>query len=125
MSIAGWVLTGMFTLFMAFDTIIKLVQLKAVADTLAGLGYPPDLGFGIGVMEALLLILYLVPRTSVLGAVLVTALMGGTMASHLRLSHPWLGYTLFGVYLALFAWGGLWLRDPRLRAIFPVRRRAV
>ncbi len=118
----GWTLTAVFVLFMAFDIAIKLIRLPIVEQTLAGLGYPPGLGFAIGVMEAILLILYLVPRTSLLGAVLCTGLFGGTVASHVRADSPWLSHVLFGVYLALFAWGGLWLRDARLRALFPIRR---
>ena len=66
--------------------------------------------------------LYLVPRTAVLGTVLTTALLGGAMATQLRVGAPLFSHALFGVYLGLFAWGGLWLRDPALRALFPLRR---
>jgi len=119
---SGWLVTGLFVLFMAFDIGIKLIRLPVVEETLAQLGYPPGLGFGIGVMELILLALYLYPRTAVLGAALMTGLMGGAIASHLRLQDPLFSHTLFGVYLGLLAWGGLWLRDPRLRALFPIRR---
>lgn len=118
----GWALTALFALFMAFDVVIKLIRLPVVEDTLAGIGYPPGLGFGIGVLEAVLLALYLAPPTAILGAILLTGLFGGTMASHLRAGSPMVSHVLFGLYLALFAWGGLWLRDPRLRALFPIRR---
>jgi hypothetical protein len=121
---AGWILTGLFAAFMIFDTVIKLIRLPVVAESLVQLGYPPSVGFGIGVLEAVLLGLYLIPRTSVLGAVLMTGVMGGAVASHLRLGHPWPSHILFGVYLGLFAWGGLWLRQPALRAVFPLGRRA-
>jgi hypothetical protein len=73
-------------------------------------------------MEAAILALYLVPRTAVLGAVLVTALMGGTCAVHYLNGNPLFSHMLFGPYLAVFAWGGLWLRDPELRRLFPIRR---
>jgi hypothetical protein len=118
----GWALTVLFTLFMIFDAGIKLLQLDVVAKALAELGYRSDLGFIIGVIEAILLILYLHPRTSVLGAVLFTGLFGGAIAAHLRIGSPLFTHDLFGVYLGLFAWGGLWLRDEKLRAIFPLRQ---
>lgn len=117
----GWALTTLFTLFMIFDIVIKLIRMAIVEEALAQLGYPAGTGFSIGVLEAVLLALYLVPRTSVLGAVLFTGLFGGAIASHLRVESPLFSHVLFGVYLGLFAWGGLWLRDARLRALFPLR----
>lgn len=121
MAWAGWTLTGLFALFMTFDIAIKLVDLQVVRDTLAALGYPPGLGRTIGVIELVCLALYLNPRTAVLGAVLFMAVMGGAITSHLRLGNPLFSHTLFGVYLGFFMWGGLWLRDARLRSLFPVR----
>jgi hypothetical protein len=121
-TIAGWSLTGLFTAFMLFDVSIKLAQLPMVEQTGAELGLPAGSGLRIGVMEAVLLALYLFPRTAVLGAVLFTGLFGGTMAVHLVAGNPLFSHLLFGLYLALFAWGGLWLRDARLREIFPLRR---
>lgn len=118
----GWALTGLFTLFMTFDIAIKLIDLQVVRDTLAALGYPPHLGRLIGVIELVCLALYLNGRTAALGAVLFTAVMGGAIATHLRLDNPLFSHTLFGVYLGLFMWGGLWLRDARLRSLFPVSR---
>lgn len=118
----GRVLTGLFTAFMIFDVGAKLVRHPVVEQTGAQLGLPPGSGFGIGMMEGILLALYLLPRTAVLGAVLFTALFGGTFAIHWLNGNPLVSHTLFGVYLALFAWGGLWLREPRLREIFPLRR---
>ncbi len=118
---AGWALTTVFALFMAFDTAIKLIKLPIVEETLAQIGYPPGIGFGIGVLELILLALYLLPRTAILGAVLYTGLLGGAMASHLRAGSPVFTHLLFGLYLGLFLWGGLWLRDARLRALFPLR----
>ncbi|HTZ77879.1 MAG TPA: DoxX family protein [Stellaceae bacterium] len=125
-SLALWIgrgLSGIFALFMALDTAIKLLQLKVVEQSMAALGYPPGMGLPIGGIEAILLVLYLVRRTSVLGAVLFMAIFGGAIASHLRAGDPLLTHVLFGVYLGCFAWGGLWLRDPALRAVFPLRRR--
>jgi len=121
-TIAGWTLTGLFAAFMTFDVAIKLVGHPEVAKAAVQLGLPPGSGFGIGVMEAAILALYLFPPTAVLGAVLVTALMGGTCAVHYLNGNPLFSHMLFGPYLALFAWGGLWLRDARVRALLPIRR---
>jgi hypothetical protein len=118
---AGWALTTVFSLFMLFDVAIKLVRLPIVEETLAGLGFPPGLGFEIGILEGVLLVLYLVPRTSLLGAVLFTGLFGGAMTAHLRAGSPLASHVLFGLYLGLLAWGGLWLRDAKLRSLFPMR----
>jgi hypothetical protein len=119
---AGGSMTALFVLFMVFDTSIKLMGLQIVDDTLSQLGYPAGLGFAIGVLELVLLVLYLIPRTAILGVVLFTGLFGGTMATHLRAGSPVFSHVLFGLYLGALAWGGLWLRDARLRALFPVRR---
>jgi len=115
-------LSALFVLFMVGDTAIKLLQLGVVSDALKELGYAPELGLPIGILQAVLLILYLVTRTSVLGAVLFTGLFGGAFAAHLRTNSPFFTHDMFGVYLGVLAWGGLWLRDPRLRALFPLRR---
>jgi len=122
LTIAGWTLTGLFTAFMIFDTTIKLIGHPEVAKAEGQLGLPAGSGFGIGVMEAALLALYLFPRTAVLGVVLMTALMGGTCAIHYLNGNPLFSHMLFGPYLAVFAWGGLWLRDANLRRLFPIRR---
>jgi hypothetical protein len=122
MTIGGWALSGLFIAFMIFDVGIKLVGHPEVAKSAAQLGLPLGSGFSIGVMEAAILALYVIPRTAVLGAVLVAALMGGTCAVHLLNGNPVFSHMLFGPYLAVFAWGGLWLRDPQLRSLFPLRR---
>jgi hypothetical protein len=118
----GWVLSGIFILFMIFDVTIKLIRLPVVAETMSQLGWPPGMGFVIGVIEAIILVLYVIPRTSLLGVVLMTAVLGGAVATHLRIGSPLFSHVLFGVYLGLFAWGGLWLRDARLQRLLPLRR---
>jgi len=118
----GWALTGLFVLFMLLDVAIKWLDLAVVDEAMLQLGYPRGVGFWIGVLETILLVLYVVPRTSALGAVLFTGVFGGAIASHLRVGDPLLSHDLFGVYLGAVMWGGLWLRDPALRAVFPVRR---
>jgi hypothetical protein len=119
---AGRVLWVVFVLFMIMDVTMKLLRLPIVEATGQSLGLPKGSGFPIGIMELAILALYIWPRTAVLGAILVAALMGGTAATHLIAGSPWGSSVLFGVYLALIAWGGLWLRDPALRALLPVRR---
>ena len=122
MTIAGWTLSALFIAFMIFDVTIKLIGHPEVAKSVAQLGLPTGSGLPIGVMEAIILVLYAVPRTAVLGAILTAALMGGTAAVHLINGNPLFSHLLFGPYLAIFAWGGLWLRDPRVRALVPIRR---
>jgi hypothetical protein len=118
----GWTLTGLFVAFMLMDVGIKLMRLPIVDETMVALGFQPGVGFWIGVLETILLILYVVPRTSVLGAILFMGVFGGAIAAHLRNGDPLFSHDLFGVYLGAIMWGGLWLRDPALRALFPVRR---
>ena len=117
----GRVLTGLFAAFMLMDLTMKLLDLKVVADTMAQMGWPIDKARLLGVLQLTCLVLYLYPRTAVLGAVLLTGYLGGAIATHLRIDSPLFSHILFGVYLALFAWGGLWLRDARLRSLFPWR----
>jgi hypothetical protein len=121
MTIAGWTLSGLFIAFMVPDVAIKLIRLPIVGETMTQLGYPPAQGFTVGVVEAICLLLYIYPRTAVLGAILFMGVMGGAIASHMRIGDPLVSHTLFGVWLGLVMWGGLWLRDAKLRAVFPVR----
>lgn len=118
----GRAMTGFVGLFLIFDGTIKVLDLAIVRETMVQLGYPPSLDRGLGAMILALTALYLFPRTAVLGAVLLTGLFGGAMATHLRVGSPIASHLLFGVYLGLMAWGGLYLRDARLRALFPLRR---
>lgn len=117
----GRVLSGLLILFMLFDSVIKLVKIQPVTDALTQLGYSDRLARPIGVIELVILALYVFPRTAVLGAVLLMGVLGGAIASHLRVGDPLASHVLFGAYLGLLAWGGLYLRDPALRAVFPVR----
>ena len=121
----GRVLTGLFVVFMlGASTVPKFFLPAVVAASMAPNGWAGDKTLLLGVIELTCLGLYLIPRTAVLGAVLMTAYLGGAVATNLRVDNPLLGFTLFGVYLGLFLWGGLWLRDPALRAVFPFRRHA-
>jgi len=107
---AGIAMTALFVLFMVFDTSIKLVGLRIVDDTLGQLGYPAGLGFPIGVLELVLLVLYLIPRTAFLGAILTTAYLGGAVWTHLRVGEPW----FFPIIVAVLMWLGLALRRPAI-----------
>ena len=118
----GRVLTALFALFMLGASIApKLLGMPVAAETIEALGWSADYVLMIGLLELAFVLLYLFPRTSVLGAVLMTALLGGAMATHIRAGSPLFSHTLFSIYLALFMWGGLWLRSPALRAVFPLR----
>lgn len=118
----GRVLSGLFVLFMLTASIgPKLLGARVARDSLAELGWSPSHVLLIGLIELACVLLYLFPKTSVLGAVLMTALLGGAMATQLRVENPLLSHILFGVYLGLFMWGGLWLRDANLRGLFPLR----
>jgi hypothetical protein len=121
-ALVGRVLSALAVLFLGFDTAIKLVQLPVVGETLAELGYPSELGLTIGIVELVCLVLYAVPRTALLGAILLTAVFGGGIASHIRIASPLFTHILFGVYLGLFVWGGLYLRSARLRQLIPLQR---
>ena len=119
----GRVLTGLFALFMLGASIApKLLGMPVAEETMAQLGWPPGYAFAIGLIELGCLVLYLVPRTRVFGAVLMMGLLGGAIATQVRAGSPLFSHVLFGVYLGLCMWGGLWLRDARLRALFPVFR---
>jgi DoxX-like family len=120
----GRVLSGLVILFLAVDGAMKLVPIAPVTEAMIQLGYPAsaDLARGLGVLTLVCTALYAFPRTSVLGAILLTGYMGGAMATHLRIGSPLFSHLLFGFYLGLMAWGGLYLRDERLRALIPLRR---
>jgi hypothetical protein len=120
----GRVLSGLIVLFMIFDGVIKLPPLDVVTQTMVPLGWPadPNVARMLGVIGLISTALYALPRTSVLGAILLTAYMGGAIATKLRIDSPLFSHTLFGVYLGVILWAGLFLRDPRLRALIPFSR---
>ncbi|MCI0600159.1 MAG: DoxX family protein [Beijerinckiaceae bacterium] len=122
MRYAGWIMRGLVVAFLVFDSVIKLLKIDPVIESFAQLGYPISLAQGIGFIELTIAVLYAVPRTSVLGAILLTGLLGGAVASHLRLGSPIFTHVLFGTYAGLLAWGGLFFNDARLRALIPLRR---
>lgn len=115
------VLTVLVTLFLAFDTIVKVLVLAPGVEATTALGYPAESVFWIGLIELACLALYLVPRTSVLGALLLTGYLGGAIATHVRVGNPLLSHTLFPIYVSFLVWGSLYLREPRLRELLPFR----
>jgi DoxX-like family len=119
----GWGLSSLVILFMVFDGGIKLVPLDVAVEATAQLGYPDSatLVRGLGILLLVCTALYAIPRTSLLGAILLTGYLGGTVATHLRVGSPIFSHMLFGVYLGIMLWGGLYLRDARVRSLLPFR----
>ncbi|HEY3592954.1 MAG TPA: DoxX family protein [Polyangiaceae bacterium] len=117
----GRALTGLATAFLLFDIVVKLIEHPMAVAANAELGYRQSSIFAIGVVELACLIAYLVPRSAVLGAVLWTGYLGGAIATHVRVGNPLFSHVLFPVYIAALIWGGLYLREPRLRALLPFR----
>jgi DoxX-like family len=120
----GRVLSGLVIVFMLFDGAIKLVPWPVVTETMDRIGYGSSetLARTLGIITMACTLLYAIPPTSIVGAILLTGYLGGAMASHLRIGSPLLSHTLFGLYLGLMVWGGLWLRDRNLRTLIPFRR---
>jgi hypothetical protein len=114
---AGRIVTAIPVLFILFDSVIKLIVIPPVTESFIRLGYSPDVAVGIGLLELACLIVYLIPRTSVVGAVLLTGFLGGAIATHVRVGDPLFSHVLFPTYIAALLWGGLQLRHPRLRAL--------
>jgi hypothetical protein len=118
----GWALSTVTVLFMLFDAGGKLLLESHVVEATTKIGYPVAAIQPIGVIALVCAILYAVPRTAILGAVLLTGFYGGAVASKVRIEDPLFSSILFGVYFGLLAWGGLYLRDERLRTLLPWRR---
>lgn len=115
----GRVLSGLAILFLTFDTAVKLLLLAPAVDATTQLGYPAGSVLAIGIIQLLCLAVYAFPRTARIGAVLLTGYLGGAIATHLRVGSPLLSHTLFPIYVAAMVWGGLYLRDRRVRALLP------
>ncbi|WP_028548581.1 DoxX family protein [Paenibacillus sp. UNC451MF] len=113
--IMGWLVI----LFMLFDGVFKLIKPAPVVEGTVSLGYAEHHIIVIGVLGLIPTILYAIPRTSVLGALLLTAYFGGVVATHIRMDAPLFTHTLFPIYLAVLTWGGLWLRDENVRKLIP------
>jgi DoxX-like protein len=119
----GRVCSGLAVLFLVFDTVLKVLRLGPAIEGTTALGFPADSVQWIGIVELACVVIHVVPRTSVFGGLLLTGYLGGAVAAHVRNSNPLLTHTLFPVYVALLLWGGLYLREKRLRDLVPLRRR--
>ena len=119
--IAGRIMTGIIALLLTLDVSAKLVRAQAVVDGSAKLGFTPDQMFVVGVIGAVCLVLYLIPRTAPIGALLWTGYFGGAIVTHFRLGNPLLTHVLSPIYVSALIWGGLYLRDLRVRAVLGKR----
>ena len=119
---AGWICTILPGAFLILDSVLKFVQPVEVVEQTVLLGYEPDVLIPLGITLLISTILYLIPQTAVLGAILLTGYLGGAVATHVRIDHPLFTHTLFPVYLGILIWLGLYLRDPRLRDLVPLRQ---
>jgi hypothetical protein len=119
---AGRIITGIIAALLALDAGFKLVAARSAAAASAQLGFTAEQVFVIGVIGAICLVLYLIPRVAPLGAVLWTGYLGGAIVTHFRVGNPLLTHTLFPIFVAALIWGGLYLRDPRVRAVLRKRQ---
>ena len=118
---AGRIISVLPVLFLLFDSVIHFMKIAPVVEAFAQLGYSVNLARPLGIIELACVVLYVIPRTSVLGAVLLTGYLGGAVATNLRVGAPLFSNVLFPVYVGVLLWAGLYLRDNRLRTVFPVR----
>ena len=118
---AGRTISAVIVLLLVLDGVMKFFKPKPVVDAFAHLGIPIELDFAIGTLLLLCTLLYAVPATSILGAILLTGYLGGAVMSHLRAGDPLFTHVLFPTYLGSLIWLGLYLRDTRLRVLIPLR----
>lgn len=115
------ILTGLVVLFLLFDGVTKAMKVPVVLKACAQLGLPENLVAEIGITLLVCTVLYVIPRTSILGAILLTAYLGGAVCIQLRVGNPLFSQTLFPVYFGVLVWLGLYLRESRLRSLIPLR----
>jgi hypothetical protein len=118
---AGRISSALAVLFLLLDSVIKVLNLAPAVEATTQLGYPASLVIGIGILELACLAIYVIPRTSVLGAILLTGYLGGAIATQVRAGSP-LFSIVFPIIVGVLIWGGLFLREERLRALIPLRR---
>ena len=118
---SGRIMSGIPALFLLLDGVMKLVKPEPVVKGTIELGYPQTVIVPLGVVLLVSTVLYIIPRTAILGAILLTGYLGGAIATHVRVGNPLFSHTLFPVYLGALLWGGLYLRDARLRALIPFK----
>jgi DoxX-like family len=118
---AGRIMSGFTVLFMLFDALSKLAMEHHVVEATTNIGYPQQVIRPLGIILLACTVLYAIPRTAIFGAILLTGYLGGAVASKVRIDDPLFRSVLFGVYFGILAWGGLYLRDGRLRSLIPLR----
>jgi len=117
----GRIVSAVVVLFLLFDSVIKFIKPAPVIEASAHLGLPDSLVVVLGIVLLACTAIYAIPRTSILGAILLTGYLGGAVATHLRIGDPLFSQALFPVYMGVLLWGGLFLREDRLRALIPLR----
>jgi len=117
----GRVLSALVVAFLLFDSVIKFVKPPAVTETFREIGWPDSLALPLGIALLACTLLYAIPWTSILGAILLTGYLGGAVGAHVRVGDPLFSHILFPVYIATMVWGGIFLRDGRVRALIPFR----
>jgi hypothetical protein len=117
----GWIISALAGLFLLFDGVAKLIKPAAVVEATVLLGYPESVILGLGIVLTVCTVLYLIPQTSILGAILLTGYLGGAVATHVRVGGP-LFAVIFPVIFGVLVWAGIYLRCGRLRALIPLRR---
>lgn len=124
MKIAGWVLSALIALFLAIASAApKLMAMDVAIEPMNVVGWPTKYLLLIGLIEVGCVILFLIPRTALLGAVLTTGLLGAALAANLRVDNPLFSHTLFSIYVGIAVWVALWLREERVREVFPLIRK--
>ena len=118
----GRVISVLAVLFLLMDGVMKLMKPPFVVQATVELGYPESIIIGLGMVLLICVVLYSIPRTAVLGAILLTGYLGGAVATHVRVGNPLFSHILFPVYVAALLWGGLLLRDPRLQTLIPLTK---
>ena len=122
---AAWVgpaMSWLAILFLVVDALGKVLRLPPYVQGTLQVGFPESAVVGLGIVELAAVVLYAIPRTSALGAILLTGWLGGAIATHARMGSPLFSHTLFPIYVAILVWGGLYLRVAALRALVPLRR---
>jgi hypothetical protein len=117
----GRILSGLATAFMIFDTVVHISRSPAVVEGFTKAGFSISILVPLSIIEGICIVLYIIPRTTVLGAILLTGYLGGAVATNVRMGVPMFTYVLAPVYIAVFLWAGLWLRDNRVRSLIPFR----
>jgi DoxX-like protein len=119
---AGRILSALPALFLLMDGVMKVMKPDFVVKATVEMGYPENVIFGLGIVVLICVILYIIPKTAILGAILLTGYLGGAVATHVRHGDPLFSHVLSPVYFAILLWAGLYLREPRLSALVPLRK---